>query len=179
MQDGVFQGWGVVSNGLTSDFVALGAGDINRDGSADVVVQDTTNGNIFFASMIAGAFAEWGVVSTALTPEWKVVGVGDLNRDGFADVVIQNLEGDAGTNPGTTFFANMANGEFSGWGVVTTSLTGDWAAGGTADVDNDGFDDVLFQNSTDGTTVYADMGAGGFQQFLPVASNITNEFLLV
>ena len=89
MRGGAFPGWDVVNTNLTTDWVAVGAGDINRDGFADVVVQQQSTGTTYYANMADGAFAGWGVVSTNLTADWKVKAVADVTGDGFADVVFQ------------------------------------------------------------------------------------------
>ena len=79
----------------------------------------------------------------------------------------------------------MANGVFDQWGVVTANVTADWVVQGTADVDNDGFNDVLFQNVAGGgginpgTTYYANMGPGGFEGWGAIATNITAEWQVV
>ena len=58
----------------------------------------------------------------AATPGWQVVAVADLTGDGFADVVVQSTE------PGfhELRFADMAGGQFSGWGQATSALDADY-----------------------------------------------------
>lgn len=184
MRGGAFRTWGVVNANLTSDWRVVGAGDLNADGFADVVVQNQSTGTTYYADMQNGAFHGWGVVSANLTAEWQVKAIADVTGDGFADVLFQNSAGGNGINPGTTYFADLHTGAVQ-WGAVTTSVTADWAVQGAADVNNDGYADVLFQNSVGGgginpgTTYYAQMGDGGFQRWGGVATSISADWHVV
>jgi hypothetical protein len=63
--------------------------------------------------------------------------------------------------------------------VVTSSVTAQWVVQGTADVDNDGSADVLFQNTATGAALYANMGPAGFEAWGVVNQNITAEWQVV
>jgi hypothetical protein len=177
MRDGVFQDWRVVSNSLTADWIAVGAGDFDGDGFADVAVQQHSTGAILYAAMAGGVFSGWGVLAGALTPDWIARAVADVTGDGRADVVLQNSLG-IGTPAGTTLFADVAAGAVQ-YGVVTASVDSNWVAEGVADVDNDGFADVVFQNKTSGTALYADMGPSGFQTWGIAAANLNADWHVV
>ena len=92
----------------------------------------------------------------AFSPGWAFTW--GLTWDRLAEVIFQNTAGGAGVKPGTTFYADMKTG-VAQWGVVTASVDGNWEVQGTADVDNDGSADVLFQHATTGAALYADMNA--------------------
>jgi hypothetical protein len=95
-----------------------------------------------------------------------VKAVADVNGDGFADVIFQSQ------STGAAIFADMANGAFSGWGVVAQNINSTFVVVGVADVDNDGHTDVIFQHTTDGQTLYAHMGPNGFLGWGAVGPNL-------
>lgn len=130
--------------------IVSGAGDVNGDGYADVVVgkDGATIGVVHGASVYHGSA---GGLPPAPNQELtdgfirRVAGAGDVNGDGFDDLVVGL------SNPSTFYGAGIHLGSASG-----LSPTRNWYfAGGTAntdygttvagvgDVNLDGFDDVL------------------------------------
>ncbi|WP_371134597.1 FG-GAP-like repeat-containing protein, partial [Phreatobacter sp.] len=49
-------------------------------------------------------------------------GSADVDNDGYRDVIVQN------TANGTTYYADMNNGAFAGWGTVSGALGTQWLA---------------------------------------------------
>jgi hypothetical protein len=150
---GAFGFWGAVAN-VGLGWRAAGVGDFDRDGRSDVLFQNVADGTTYYRSV---ATQQWGFVSGAIGSDWIAKEAADLNGDGYFDVVFQNQA------TGDVWYVNMLGGAHTGagWGVVANGLAG-WDVRGTADVDNDGYLDVLVQNAGDGTTYYADMNNGGF-----------------
>jgi hypothetical protein len=147
MNGGTFQGWvGLPSTpGFTVDAVA----DINDDGFADIVVQNSS-GAILYANMDNGVFSGWA--NLAATPGFTVVGAGDIAGTGDADVVIQN------SSTGQIDYANIVNGTLSNW--VAVGATPGWRVIAVEDVNGAGNDDIVVQNESNGQIVYADMSGG-------------------
>jgi hypothetical protein len=56
----------------------------------------------------------------------------------------------------------MHDGAFSGWGRPTAALNADWQVKAVADVDNDGFNDLIAQQQSTGTVYYATQSPAGF-----------------
>ena len=166
----------LVSVKNTPGWNVAGVGDVNGDGYADIVIQNQSTGQIAYADMHGGGFSGWGTVAT--TPGYTVQAVADLTGDGFADIVVQNT-----TSPANVFsnalYADMRGGLFSGWGVATTGLTPDWVISDTADVFNTGHADLIVQQHSTGTTVYAAEGASGFQQWGYVTPGLNSHFHVV
>jgi len=73
----------------------VGAADMNGDGKADILLQNT-NGAVFVwimdgnGGIVAGASKY--IFNNAL-PDWRVVGAADMNGDGQADILLQNTNG--------------------------------------------------------------------------------------
>ena len=151
MAGGVFSGWDKIKN--TPGWTVAGVGDVNGNGSADIVIENA--GQIEYANMAGGVFSGW--VSVGNRPGYNVVGVGDINGDGYADVVVQNASG-------AIAYANMAGGVFSGW--VNIKNTPGWTVAAVADVNGDGFADVVIENA--GQIEYANMARGVFSGWVSV-----------
>jgi uncharacterized repeat protein (TIGR03803 family) len=70
---------------------AVGTGDFNGDGNADILWQNTSSGQVSIWEMdgttkIGGGPA--GSINPG--PSWKAVGTGDFNHDGLSDILFQN-----------------------------------------------------------------------------------------
>jgi hypothetical protein len=146
-----FERWVLVGN-LGQAWRTVGLGDFNRDGASDVMVQEISTGRTLYRDV---RNETWGYVTGALGDTWVAQGAGDLDGDGFDDAVFQN------TATGNVFALNMVGGSgFGGtWSVLASGLTG-WAVRGMADVDNDGYDDLVVQNTADGTTYWRNIDQG-------------------
>ncbi|MDP2800899.1 MAG: hypothetical protein Q8O26_03365, partial [Phreatobacter sp.] len=66
----------------------------------------------------------------------------------------------------------------AGFNVIANGLAG-WDVRGSADVDNDGWRDVIVQNLADGTTYFADMNNGVFGGFGTVSGALGTQWLAV
>jgi hypothetical protein len=130
------------------------AGDVNRDGYADVVVGDQALERAYVYLGGAGGVAS-SPATTLVGPDaglhsfgWSVAGAGDVNGDGFADVIIGTAA--AGFDGKAPMRAFVYLG--SGSGVSPTpavTLTGPDGGGfgqsvaSAGDVNHDGFADVI------------------------------------
>jgi hypothetical protein len=146
-----------------------GAGDVNGDGYADVIVGaqnydagQTNEGAAFVflgsASGIAGgdpttAHAQLASDQAGAKLGHSVAGAGDVNGDGYADVIVGALNYDAGeTNEGAAFvFLGSASGIADGNpATAQAQLESNQASAylgnsvaGAGDVDGDGYADVI------------------------------------
>jgi hypothetical protein len=122
---------------------AVGTGDFNHDGNADILWQNT-NGQASIWEMdgttkIGGGPA--GSVNPG--PSWKAVGTGDFNHDGNSDILWQN------TVSGQVSIWEMDGTTKIGGGPVA-NLGPSWKAVGTGDFNHDGNSDILWQNTVSG-----------------------------
>ncbi|MEO6738867.1 MAG: VCBS repeat-containing protein, partial [Chthoniobacteraceae bacterium] len=142
-QGGPFVDVGAVEFGVTPQ-------DLNNDGNADLVFQNNA-GQIYEWNMNGGGgiFSQ-GYLYGAGLGDWKVAGIADMNNDGFADLVFQNTVGQLyvwfldGTGGGINF--TTGSGLKPGSNYLYGAGLSDWKVVAVADVNGDGFADLLFQN---------------------------------
>jgi len=130
------------------------SGDVNGDGNADLVLQNSTTGQVYIYDMGGtGGRQVIGGGSISAQPDsanWKVVTSGDFNRDGNADLVLQN------STSGQVWIYDMGSTQ-SGQGNQGTQVIGggavgasvdspDWKVKATGDVNGDGISDIVLQN---------------------------------
>ena len=123
---------------------AVGTGDFNHDGFADILWQNTSTGQASVWEMDGNTKTGGGAVSANPGPAWTAVGTGDFNKDGNSDILWQNK------NTGQVSIWEMDGNAKIGGGTVTPNPGTAWKAVGTGDFNHDGFADILFQNASTG-----------------------------
>jgi len=141
-----------------------GAGDVNNDGYADLIVGAPFNdvggtdagrayvysgqtGALLYTFTGAAAYDQFG---------WTVSGAGDVNNDGYADLIVGAAWNDAGgTDAGRAYVYSGQTGTLLY--TFTGAAAGDefgWSVSGAGDVNNDGYADLIvgaFYNDAGGT----------------------------
>jgi hypothetical protein len=145
---------------VATNWSVVGVGDFNGDGKADILWQNTSNGNLAIYLMngttitSSATFANLGAYS--------VVGIGDFNGDGMSDILLRDGAGDIAIwemNGNTITNVNTA-------GVGNLSTV--WSVSETGDFDGDGHSDILWRDTSgdvaiwfmDGTTLSSGAGLG-------------------
>jgi hypothetical protein len=143
--------WGLVAGAMGTNFQAIASGDATRDGTADVLVRDNATGQTYIADLEAGGtFGSW-ILGPDLGTGWRTVGLGDFNRDGASDVLMQNIA------DGTTYYRDVASNQ---WGTVAGPAGAEWVAREAADLNGDGYTDVVFRNTTTSDIWWVNMLGG-------------------
>ena len=136
-------------------------GDVNGDGFADLVFQniagqvylwllDGTGSAVNFSTRV-GLKLGTGFLYSGGMGDWRLVGKADLNNDGITDLIYQNSIGQIyvwfldGT--GNSVNLSTGSGLVAGTGYLYGAALGDWRLVACADINNDGFTDLIFQNN--------------------------------
>ena len=124
---------------------AVGMGDADGDGHADIALQNTETGSCYLWLLNGPWLAGGGQVGWEPGSQWQARGMADFNGDGRADLALQNTEtGDCylwllnGTAP--------VGGGPVGWRPPSAT----WQLRDTGDYNGDGRADLLLQDATTG-----------------------------
>ncbi len=131
-----------------------GAGDVNNDGYADLIVGAPYNdvaasaaGRVYVYSGFNDSLL-YSYIGEQVSFEyfgWSVAGAGDVNNDGYDDFVIGAYgNDDIAPAAGRMYVYSGLNGSliFTKTGEATSDFFG-FSVSGAGDVDNDGYDDVI------------------------------------
>jgi hypothetical protein len=141
-------------------YSVAGAGDVNHDGYADVVVgayENSARGAgagrayVFYGGPKPDVVADAILNGEAAGDRFgiSVAGAGDVNGDGFDDVVVGAYQNDAGgidAGRSYVYFGNAARLSDRPSAVMTGAAAGDafgFCVSGAGDVNKDGFADVV------------------------------------
>jgi hypothetical protein len=130
----------------------VGSGDYNADGRADLMVQNTLNGQIWFYNN-SGIGSAWTTVVASAGFTFIDSGDATGDGDGIVDLLFQyggaNYIYDLNTTTGVGTW--IGAGTFAGWNTI-----------GLADCNRDGRSDMLIQEAATGTTYFRDINTGVF-----------------
>jgi Ca2+-binding RTX toxin-like protein len=134
---------------LTTDWKLVGDGDFNGDGKSDLLWRNTVSGQnqVWFmdgSTVTGSASLSYGAVPV----DWQIVGTGNFNGDNQTDILWRNqTTGDSGVwyMNGTT----LVSSEYLSLSPIPTN----WQIVGTGNFNGDSSTDIVWRNTTDGTTL--------------------------
>jgi FG-GAP-like repeat len=134
---------------LAASWKAVGTGDFNGDGKADVLWRND-DGSIALWQMNGTAVTSTATSTSSLNSNWKAAGTGDFNGDGKTDVLWRNTT----TNAAVVWTMDGAN-VVSSIATSTAGLDSTWQVADIADFSGDGKADILWSKNTGATTASA------------------------
>jgi FG-GAP-like repeat/Divergent InlB B-repeat domain len=124
--------------------------DLTGDRWADLILQNRTDGRIQVRALAeSGPTSDLPLTPGQVDAGWKIVGSGDANRDGHPDLYWHHPQ--SGTL--AVWFMEGTVQRAAAW--LTPAITPDanWQVQSTADMDQDGYPDFLWQHLTTGELV--------------------------
>lgn len=142
-----------------TDWQIGGAGDVNGDGSFDVLWRSQSTGLVGSWSNLSGTY-QWTAYG-APDSSWQIAGTGDFDMNGTTDVLWRNTTGVVGY-----WEVGTGSAVYTGLGTVDSS----WQIAGTGDFNSNGSSDVLWRGST-GLVGYWEGGTGAWSSLGTVDSS--------
>lgn len=159
-------------NGLSMD---AGVADFDGDGDPDIVIANEFRPNILLLNDGAGRFSDGSSRLPAANRDSEDVGIADFDGDGDLDIVV--VSEDDRTNE---LYFNDGTGRFTDEGA-RLPVEGTTNGVVVADVNGDGFPDILFANNGQDAVIIND-GAGNFAdetaERLPRSADVTQDLEL-
>jgi hypothetical protein len=142
--------------------------DFNNDGSPDLLLQNTTTGQI--GSWFQQGARQVGGALFSLTPpsDFALVGVGDFRANGSNTLVLQSPT----TRQIAMWYTSGANNATIPGGVfIDATPEPGWKVVGVGDFNGDGKSDLVFQNQSTGRIVVWFMNGASYQGGVVFSSN--------
>jgi hypothetical protein len=131
---------------VSTQWNIMASADFNANGSADIVWQNSSNGQSVLWFMNGAAHVGSAVLPT-VPPNWEIATAADFNGDRKPDLLLQNIA----TGQRVIWFMN-GTAHTGGWNLGTVPTA--WKITSSADFNGDGKTDILWQNNSTGLRAF-------------------------
>jgi hypothetical protein len=129
-----------------SGWTIVGVQDLNGDGHPDLIWQNDSTGQVV-AWYMAGAdgtvMHHYAFLSTLVVPDWTIVSVADFDKDGHPDLLWQS---DTTGELIVWYMGGASGSDVLNYSWLLSEDSGGWKLAATADLDNDGHLDLIWQH---------------------------------
>ncbi len=139
----------VYLSSVSLPYVFRAVGDMNSDGYADILWQDTNTGKLIVWYMDGSGHRTSFASLTGRIPIYQVQAVADMDRDGNDDIIWQ---GRNGANHRIIIWYMDGSGRRSSW-VNYVAVNYLWSLNHAADYNGDSYLDLVWYNETQGISI--------------------------
>ena len=155
-----------LSRGVPLEWDVAAIGDLDGNGTADLVWRDSQRGDVAAWLMTDVRVTDIPVIAAAVSLDWQIAGLGDLNGDVNADIVWRNVE----TGDVAVWLMNGAS--VTAIPVISSGVPSAWQIAATGDVNGDGRDDLIWHHTHNGAVAVWLMNREIVTQSLVVAPSV-------
>ena len=149
----ILTGFAVLNNGSgTSGWAAVAAADFDGNGVPDLIWQNQSTGQVnvnYYGGSGGATLIGYAVLNNGSgTSGWRVVAAADFDGNGVPDLIWQNTStGQVNAN----YYGGSGGATMIGWSILNSgACTGGWSVVATADFDDNGVQDLIWQNHSTG-----------------------------
>ena len=144
----------------------VGSGDINGDGKADLVWENTNDGTAVVWLTSAGALTQVKIPNAALGAEWTPSGLGH-DGAGHQEIIFSN-----GTGGQLEIWQLNGTNNLTGAVIPSGKMGAEWHVAAIGDFNGDGSTDVMWENNVGNTSVWSLNGVNLLSA--PVGNGVIN-----